>query len=171
MINKALFLDRDGVVNFDYGYVHKIKDFNFRPEIFEICRSALDLEFKIIIITNQAGIGRKIYGEKDFKVLNNFMIKEFKKKFITINGVYYCPFHPTEGKGKYLKDSYDRKPNPGMIFKATEDLKINLNKSIMIGDKKSDYYASQSANIKYYVDAKDIDWKYKAIIALKELSE
>jgi len=163
MKNKALFLDRDGVINFDYGYVHKIINFDFRPEIFEICKVALDRKYKIIIVTNQSGIGRKLYSENDFHSLNKFMISEFKKKFITISGIYHCPYHPTEGKGKYLKDSYDRKPNPGMILKASRDLDINLNYSIMIGDKDSDYEAARRANLKKYIDAKDKKWKVRTL--------
>ena len=163
MKNKALFLDRDGVINFDYGYVHKIVNFDFRPEIFEICKVALDLKYKIIIITNQSGIGRKLYSERDFLILNEYMINEFKKELITISGIYHCPFHPTEGKGKYLKDSYERKPNPGMILKASKDFDLNLNESIMIGDKESDYQASCKANLRYYIDANDQKWKFKTL--------
>tara|TARA_B100001248_G_C27333366_1_gene432576 strand:+ start:330 stop:836 length:507 start_codon:yes stop_codon:yes gene_type:complete len=163
MKHKALFLDRDGVINFDYGYVYKIKNFDFRPEIFEICLVALDHKFKIIIITNQSGIGRKLYSEKDFLLLNQYMIREFKKKFITISGTYYCPYHPTEGKGKYLKDSFFRKPNPGMILKASKDFDIDLKNSIMIGDKDSDYEASRRANINHYVDANKTNWKLNTL--------
>ncbi len=163
MSNRALFLDRDGVINFDYGYVHKITHFDFRPEIFEICKVALDYKYKIIIITNQSGIGRKLFSEKDFLLLNQFMIREFNKKSIKISGTYYCPYHPSEGKGKYLKDSFFRKPNPGMILKASKDFDIDLKESIMIGDKDSDYEASRRANLKHYVDAKNIKWKFNSI--------
>ena len=163
MNNRALFLDRDGVINFDYGYVHKIINFHFRPEIFEICKSALDHKYKLIIITNQAGIGRKIFSENDFFLLNKHMIKEFEKKLITISGIYFCPYHPTEGKGKYLKDSFYRKPNPGMILKASKDFDIDLKESFMIGDKDSDYEAASRANLKYYVDAKNIKWKFNTL--------
>ena len=77
MKNKALFLDRDGVINFDYGYVHKIINFDFRPEIFEICRVDLDRKYKIIIVTNQSGIGRKLYSENDFHSLNQLRLLDF----------------------------------------------------------------------------------------------
>tara|TARA_B100001287_G_C22547884_1_gene465386 strand:+ start:77 stop:589 length:513 start_codon:yes stop_codon:yes gene_type:complete len=163
MNHRALFLDRDGVINFDYGYVHKIVDFDFRPEIFEICKIALLRKYKIIIITNQAGIGRKIFSEKDFFLLNEHMIREFEKKLITISGIYYCPYHPTEGKGKYLKDSFFRKPNPGMILKASKDYDINLKESLMIGDKESDYEAARRAKLKYYIDAKNSKWKLNTL--------
>ena len=141
MKNKALFLDRDGVINFDYGYVHKKEDFKFRPEIFNICKSALENKFKIIVITNQSGIGQNFFTEKEFKLLNKFMLSEFRRNQIEITHIYFCPFHPIKGKGKYLKDSYLRKPKPGMFFEAAKDYDINLRKSIMIGDKKTDYEA------------------------------
>ena len=160
---RALFLDRDGVINFDHGYVHKITNFEFRPEIFEICKIALDHKYKIIIVTNQAGIGRKLFTERDFFLLNEYMIREFEKKLITISGIYYCPYHPTEGKGKYLKNSFYRKPNPGMILKASNDFDIDLKQSLMIGDKDSDYEAALRANLKYYVDAKNVKWKINAL--------
>ena len=159
MTDRALFLDRDGVINIDYGYVYKIINFDFRPEIFEICKIALEHKYKIIIVTNQSGIGRKLYSEKDFLLLNEYMIREFEKKLITISCTYYCPYHPTEGKGKYLKDSFFRKPNPGMILKASRDFDIDLKESFMIGDKDSDYEAARRANLKYYIDAKNINWK------------
>ena len=163
MYHRALFLDRDGVINIDYGYVHKIKNFDFRPEIFDICKVALDYNYKIIIITNQAGIGRKLYTEKDFLLLNKYMIREFEKKFITISGTYYCPYHPTEGKGEYLKDSFFRKPNPGMILKASKDFNIDLKESFLIGDKDSDYEAARRANLKHYIDSKNINWKFNTL--------
>ena len=163
MDNKALFLDRDGVINFDYGYVHRKEDFIFRPEIFNICKSALENDFKIIIITNQSGIGQKIFTEQDFKLLNEFMLSKFKDNNITITHIYFCPYHPTKGKGKYLKNSYLRKPKPGMFFEAEKDYSINLSQSIMIGDKSIDLDASKSANIKYFVNANMDNWAQYAI--------
>ncbi len=159
MNNKALFLDRDGVINFDYGYVHRKEDFKFRPEIFNICKSALKKNFKIIIITNQSGIGQNLFSERDFKLLNEFMLSKFRDNEIKVTHIYFCPYHPTKGKGKYLGDSYLRKPNPGMFFEAAKDYSINLSKSIMIGDKKIDYEAAINANIKYFIDATRNNWE------------
>ncbi len=156
--NKALFLDRDGVINYDYGYVFRKEDFNFRNEIFNICQKALAYKYKIIVITNQSGIGRNLFTESDFTLLNNFMISKFLENNIVVTDIYYCPFHPTKGKGKYLKDSFNRKPNPGMFFQAEKDHQIDLKKSIMIGDKNTDYEATIKANIKYYIDAKEMNW-------------
>lgn len=147
-MNKALFLDRDGVINVDKNYVHKIEDFEFVDGIFELTKYFQDKGYLIIVITNQAGIGRGYYTEKDFHVLNDWMVEQFKKKGINITEVYYCPFHPTHGIGEYKKDSFDRKPNPGMILKAKEKYNIDLDESVLIGDKDSDIQAGENAGVK-----------------------
>ena len=147
-MNKALFLDRDGVINVEKNYVYKIEDFEFIDGIFELAKSYQEKGFLIIVITNQAGIGRGYYTEEDFHKLNNWMIEQFKQRGIEITEVYYCPYHPTHGIGEYLKDSYDRKPNPGMILKAQEKYNIDLSQSILIGDKESDIEAGRNAGIK-----------------------
>lgn len=147
-MNKALFLDRDGVINVEKNYVYKIEDFEFIEGIFELVRSYQEKGFLIIVITNQSGIGRGYYTEEDFHKLNNWMIEQFKQKGIIITEVYYCPYHPTHGKGEYLKDSFDRKPNPGMILKAQEKYDIDLSQSVLIGDKESDIEAGRNAGIK-----------------------
>ena len=166
--NKALFLDRDGVINHDFGYVYKKENFIFRSEIFDICAKALLCKFKIIVVTNQSGIGQNLYKKKDFDLLNKFMIEKFLEKNIKIKDIYYCPYHPSKGKGSYLKDSYNRKPNPGMIVQASKDHLINLNESIMIGDKETDYKAAINAKLKYYIDAKEKDWDQKFFKLLYE---
>ena len=163
MKNKCLFLDRDGVINYDFGYVHLEKDFIFRKEIFIICKFAIKKKYKIIIITNQAGIGRGIYTENQYLNITKFMLNKFRKKDILINDIYHCPFHPSEGEGIFLKDSFDRKPNPGMFLKAAKDHNINLFDSIMIGDNISDKIAAESSGVKFYIDAKDNNWKEVAI--------
>ncbi len=169
MTYKCLFLDRDGVINIDYGYVYKKKDFVFREEIFCICEEAKLLNFKIIVITNQAGIGRGLYTERDFIIVNNYMIEKFANKGIKIDAVYFCPFHPTKGKGMYMKKSFDRKPYPGLILKAEKEHGINLKNSIMIGDKKTDEKAAENAGIKFYVDANKYNWKEQSIKILRSL--
>lgn len=146
-MNKALFLDRDGVINVEKNYVHKIEDFEFIDGIFELTQYFQDKGYLIIVITNQAGIGRGYYTEEDFHKLNDWMIDQFKQKGILITEVYYCPFHPTHGIGEYKKDSFDRKPNPGMILDATRKYNINISESILIGDKESDIEAGNNANI------------------------
>ena len=146
-MNRALFLDRDGVINEDYGYVFKIKDFVFIPGIFELIREAYDLNMKIFVVTNQAGIGRGLYNEEDFLLLNKWMCKKFKEIGTPINKVYFCPTHPIHGLGVYKKSDNYRKPFPGMILQARDEFNIDLSSSILIGDKPSDIIAGNKANV------------------------
>ena len=146
-MNKALFLDRDGVINEDSGYVYKPEDFHFIDGIFELCHAALDLGYLLIVITNQAGIARGYFTEKDFLALNKWMLSEFDRRDINITAVYFCPFHEEHGTPEYKKDSFDRKPNPGMILKAKEEFDIDLKNSILIGDKDSDMEAGRRAGV------------------------
>tara|TARA_Y200000002_G_C22597549_1_gene628034 strand:+ start:392 stop:901 length:510 start_codon:yes stop_codon:yes gene_type:complete len=168
-MHKCLFLDRDGVINYDYGYVYLEKDFIFREEIFKICQVAQEHNFKIIIITNQAGIARGKFTENDFLNITKYMKKIFIGKGVKIDDIYFCPFHPTEGKGIFLKESYDRKPNPGLILKATKDHNINLKKSIFIGDKETDRMAAYNASLKKYIDSNDENWLNQSLLAIKNI--
>ncbi len=145
--NKALFLDRDGVINIDYGHVHKIADFHFIEGIFELCIRAQEKCYLIIIVTNQAGIAKGYYSEEQFLDLTEWMEKEFRERGITIAKTYYCPYHVESVTEKYRKDSFDRKPNPGMLMKAIDDFNLDSNESILIGDKESDIEAAKSAKI------------------------
>jgi len=146
-MNKALFLDRDGVINKEINYLHRVEDFEFLPGIFEICRLFLDKEYQIFVVSNQAGIARGYYSEGDFNRLTEWMVQEFKQRDVKITKVYYCPFHPTEGIGTYKMDSFDRKPNPGMLFKARDEFDLNLQASFLIGDKESDIEAGINAGL------------------------
>lgn len=151
MRNRALFLDRDGVINVEKNYVHAIEDFQFIAGIFELCRAAQASGFKLFVITNQAGIGRGYYTEDDFRRLTQWMVQEFEKEGVSIDRVYYCPYHPEYGRGTYKNDSFDRKPNPGMLLKAKEDYDIDLSRSILVGDKESDILAGISAGVGYNI--------------------
>lgn len=151
--NKALFLDRDGVINIDHGYVGKIEDFDFIDGIFELCQKAQDKGYLIIIVTNQAGIARGYYTEEQFLELTKWMENEFKKKEIHITKTYYCPYHIDAKITQYKKDSEDRKPKPGMLLKAIDKFNIDPKKSIMIGDKKSDIEAGRGAGIRKRIRA------------------
>ncbi|MFQ5750826.1 MAG: D-glycero-alpha-D-manno-heptose-1,7-bisphosphate 7-phosphatase [bacterium] len=146
-MNKALLLDRDGVINREINYLHRIENFEFLDGIFESCKIFFNNGYLIIIITNQAGIGRGYYAEKDFLKVNEWMVNEFKKHQVEIRKTYYCPYHPTEGLGHYKRDSFDRKPNPGMIFKARDEFNLNLQACILVGDKESDIEAGINAGV------------------------
>jgi D-glycero-D-manno-heptose 1,7-bisphosphate phosphatase len=144
---KALFLDRDGVINIEKEYLFRIEDFEFVPHIFELCRAAQQAGYILIVITNQSGIGRGYYTEADFEQLTHWMIEQFAEQGITITHVYHDPTHPVHGIEKYKCDSYDRKPNPGMLIKASKQYNIELSNSILVGDKDSDIEAGNKAGI------------------------
>ncbi|GAX44184.1 histidinol phosphatase-like protein [Tolypothrix sp. NIES-4075] len=146
-MRRALFLDRDGVINKEVNYLHKIQDFEFIEGIFETCRFFQDRNYLLIVVTNQSGIGRNIYSEDDFRILNDWMLQQFERQGVKINKVYYSPFHPKYGVGKYLHDSWCRKPNPGMLIQARDEFNINFCKSILVGDKESDIEAGLNAGV------------------------
>lgn len=152
---KAFFLDRDGVINVDHGYVCEPDSFEFTSGVFDACKMIVDNEFDIIVVTNQAGIGRGYYTEKQFAVLTQWMCQQFALHDIPITDVRYCPHHATHGQGEYLRECDFRKPNPGMIKAAATAHRINIADSVMIGDKMSDIQAGQKAGIEhlYLVDS------------------
>ena len=147
MMYRALFLDRDGVINIEKNYVSTIEEFEFIDGIFDLCRLANKLGFLIIVITNQAGIGRGYYSEADFQHLTRWMVDRFADEGVAIARVYHCPDHPTAGIGEYLRESYDRKPNPGMLLRARDELNIDLPNSVLVGDKASDIQAGIAAGV------------------------
>ena len=146
-MKRALFLDRDGVINEDRRYVHRIEDFRFIDGIFDICRAASDAGMAIIVVTNQAGIGRGFYTEPQFHILTEWMNARFADQGVTIDQVYHCPHHPVGGTGVYKVDCLCRKPNPGMILRAREEHGICLRDSVLVGDKESDIVAAKAAGV------------------------
>lgn len=147
MSKKALFLDRDGVINKDLGYVSKKEDFIFTNGIFNLVRFAKKQDYLVIVITNQSGIARGFYSEKEFNLLTKWMCEVFKSNDSLIDKVYFCPSLPFKKKQKNLKENYMRKPNPGMIFEAKKDFDLDLTKSVLIGDKITDVQAGISARV------------------------
>jgi D-glycero-D-manno-heptose 1,7-bisphosphate phosphatase len=145
-LNKALFLDRDGVINIDKDYIYKKEDVEFIDGIFDLCNNAILNNFLIIVITNQSGIARGFYSEREYLQLMRWIKSVFKEKNSPIFKVMYCPYHK-DGKGKYKKDSNLRKPNPGMIFRARDRFHIDLSNSILIGDQETDIESGISAGI------------------------
>lgn len=146
-VNSALFLDRDGVINHDSGYTSSVESFRFIDGIFDVCRTAKQLGYLLIVVTNQAGIGRGYYSEQDFSILTKWMCNQFEAEGAVISDVFYCPYHSEHGAGHYKKDSFDRKPNPGMLLQAAEKYELDLKRSIMIGDKHSDMQAANKAGV------------------------
>jgi len=137
---KALFIDRDGIINVDHGYVYAIKDFEFSEGIFELLRLFIDAEYKLFIVTNQSGIGRGYYSEPDFHRLTKWMLEELEKRRIKIEKVLYCPHSPEN-------HCHCRKPDTGMIEEALLSYPLDLKHSWMIGDKASDIELAANAGI------------------------
>ena len=150
-LRKSLFLDRDGVINVEKNYVFRIEDFEFVPGIFELCAAAQRLGFLLVVITNQAGIARGYYTEADFQRLTDWMLETFRAHAIEIERVYHCPYHPTAGIGEYRQESFQRKPNPGMILSARDELGLDLACSVLVGDKDTDIEAGRAAGVKHNI--------------------
>ena len=162
---KCAFLDRDGVINQDKGYISKISDFKIYPGVGKAISLLNKKNYLVIIITNQSGIGRGLIKIKELKNIHNHLRKKIKKYGGKIDDIFYCPFHPEFGKGKYKKKSNDRKPGDGMIRKAIKKWKINSKDSFMIGDKTSDKLAAKKAKIKFfYKKEKNLNTQIKNIL-------
>lgn len=171
-MRKALFLDRDGVINKDLGYVYEIQNFYFNDGIFELVKNAKRLGYLIFIITNQSGIARGYFSEKKFDVLMSWVKKKFKDNGASIDKIYHCPYHVDGVIKKYSIDHYDRKPNPGMILKATKEYDIDLKKSILVGDKRTDIQAGINASIpkSIYFGNDEVEIAYKCVKNLKDIN-
>ena len=145
--NRALFLDRDGVINVNHGYVHRPENFDFMDGIFTVARVAHAQHYKLVVITNQAGIARGYYSEQQFHELTHWMCNQFAMQGAPVAKVYFSPYHPTAGIGEYKKDDISRKPHPGMILQAQQEFNLDLENSILIGDKVSDIQAGIAAGV------------------------
>ena len=163
-MKKCAFLDRDGIINTDKGYIGKYEDIEYTPEIFNLCRFLQKNGYEIIIITNQSGVARGYYSEEDFHSLTVEMLTRFDREGVSILDVYACFHHPEKGLGDYKMKCPCRKPAPGMIFAAADQHSLNLEESMMIGDKYSDIEAAENAGVgttylinSEYVDSADFD--------------
>ena len=141
MAIKTIFLDRDGVINKEVNYLHKIDDFEFIEGIFDACLYFQNLGYQIIIVSNQSGISRGYYTKNDYKILTKWMLAKFKDKGITILDTFYCPHGPKS-------NCECRKPNPGMFIEAKMKHNIEMKLSWMIGDKEVDIEAANASGIR-----------------------
>lgn len=137
-MSKALFLDRDGIINEDEGYLFEIERCRFVPGIFELVAAAVKKGYTPIVVTNQSGIARGYYTEQQMNDLHSYMNDEFLKHGAHITAFYHSPFHPNAIIPHLKKSSDCRKPKPGMFLRAIHDHGIDPFKSIMVGDKPSD---------------------------------
>ncbi len=162
---KALFLDRDGVINIDSRYVCKKQDFIFYEGVFEALRHFQTLGYLLIIITNQSGIGRGYYSEDDFIKLNSYMLDELEKQNIHIKKVYHCPHAPEQ-------NCPCRKPHPKMILDAVKEFDIDVKNSIMVGDKLSDMEAGFNAGVeKLFLIGEQKGEFFENVKSLQELTK
>jgi len=144
---RIAFLDRDGVINVDNGYVHKWEDIVFVEGVTTALCKLQSMGFTLIIVTNQSGIGRGLYAEEDFINLMEQVVKYFKKVGVVISQYYYCPHHLSSKNPKYAISCTCRKPNDGMINQALVDFNGDRKNSILIGDRDTDILAGQKAEL------------------------
>ena len=137
---KVAFLDRDGVINRDEGYTHKIEQFEFIEGTIESLKRLLNASYSIVIITNQSGIGRGLYAESEYEQLTHWYKQELRVKGIKITDIFHCPHHPDD-------NCECRKPLPGLFQQAAKLYDIDFSSSIMIGDKISDIQAADAVGI------------------------
>ncbi|CRK85807.1 D-glycero-beta-D-manno-heptose-1,7-bisphosphate 7-phosphatase [Candidatus Providencia siddallii] len=147
-ITPAIFLDRDGTINIDYGHVYKINDFQFIEGSIEAMLKFKTMGYAIVVVTNQSGIGLGIYTEKQFLQLSKWMNQFLADCGINLDGIFFCPHHPDAKYKKYRQKCKCRKPEPGLLLDAQLFLNIDAASSIMIGDKYTDILAGKAANIK-----------------------
>lgn len=145
---KAIFLDRDGVINIDTGYIGKYENFEFIPNVFNALKILANKNYLLFIVTNQSGIARGLFSLDDYMNLTKKMMQTLNDNKIIIHDVVFCPHHPDGIIKEYTKDCNCRKPKPGMINYLATKYNINLNESIMIGDKVTDIQCGVNAGIK-----------------------
>ena len=136
-MEKYIFLDRDGTINVEKHYLHKLEDFEYENGVLEALEGLQKLGYKFIIVTNQAGIAKGYYTERDYLILEEFIEKDLLKKGIIIQKTYHCPHHP-QGKIPYNVNCECRKPKTGMFIKAIEEFNIDIENSYMVGDRFTD---------------------------------
>jgi D-glycero-D-manno-heptose 1,7-bisphosphate phosphatase len=146
-VRSALFLDRDGVINVDHGYVHTAEQTVFIDGIFTLCATARAAGFNLIVVTNQAGIARGLYLESAFIDYTRWMHEQFAFRNAPLLATYFCPHHPSFGPGNDRRDCSFRKPGAGMLLRARADFGIDMGQSLLIGDKDSDLAAATAAGV------------------------
>jgi D-glycero-D-manno-heptose 1,7-bisphosphate phosphatase len=144
-IRRGVFLDRDGTLNVEIEFIHRVEDLRVLPNVAAGLRRMMALGFQLLITTNQSGIGRGYFSEADMRTFNDALCQQLETQGVRIDGIYFCPFHPTAGIGEYRRDSPLRKPLPGMILEAAAEHQLDLPSSFAIGDRKSDVAAGHAA--------------------------
>lgn len=145
MGNIAVFLDRDGTVNEEVDFLTSPRDLHLIPRSAEAIRMANDLGLRVIIVTNQSGVARGLLTETDLEEVHRALIGKLAEEHATVDRIYYCPHHPTEGPDTYRMECDCRKPGTGMIRRAVEDFGIDPAKSWVIGDRIVDAAMAKNA--------------------------
>jgi D-glycero-D-manno-heptose 1,7-bisphosphate phosphatase len=143
----AAFVDRDGVINEDLGHVHRIEDFRLLPGATAGLRLLQAAGYRLVVVTNQAGIARGLYSEADYQRLTRHLRTTLRREGITLDAAYHCPHHPEAGLGALRTECACRKPAPGMLLRARDELGVDLARSVLIGDKRSDLEAGRAAGV------------------------
>ena len=146
--NTAVFLDRDGTINEEVGYLDSLDKLKIIPSAYEAIRLINESGMKGVVISNQAGVARGFFTEDFVKVTHEHLQTALRQQGATIDNFYYCPHHPTEGIEPYRKDCNCRKPAPGMLLRAVQDLNIDLTRSYLVGDRFRDMDAAKKAGVK-----------------------
>ncbi|PJG85482.1 D-glycero-beta-D-manno-heptose 1,7-bisphosphate 7-phosphatase [Conservatibacter flavescens] len=145
-MNKAIFLDRDGTLNIDHGYVHDIDQFEFIEGSIEALQQLKAMGYLLVLVTNQSGIARGYFSEDQFLQLTEWMDWSLADRGVDLDGIYYCPHHP-EGIGEFRQNCNCRKPKAGMLLQGIKELNIDPKQSVMVGDKIDDIIAGKTAGI------------------------
>ncbi|SLM64315.1 MULTISPECIES: D-glycero-beta-D-manno-heptose 1,7-bisphosphate 7-phosphatase [Dickeya] len=143
----AIFLDRDGTINVDHGYVHEIDQFQFIDGVIDALLELKQMGYALVLVTNQSGIARGKFSEAQFETLTEWMDWSLADRGVDLDGIYYCPHHPDAGEGEYRQHCHCRKPQPGMLLDAQQHLHIDMTASYMVGDKVEDMLAAQAAGV------------------------
>ena len=144
---RAVFLDRDGVLNHDRGYVSRPEDFLWLPGAIEGLRALKEGGWRLIVVTNQSGIARGLYGPAEYDNLTSWMHADLAMQGVSLDGVYHCPHLPDAPLAAWCRQCDCRKPAPGMLRRAARDLELDLSQCVMVGDKPSDIAAGRAAGV------------------------
>nr|WP_024965646.1 D-glycero-beta-D-manno-heptose 1,7-bisphosphate 7-phosphatase [Pantoea sp. IMH] len=143
----AIFLDRDGTMNVDKGYVHEIDNFQFIDGVIDAMRELKEMGYALVMVTNQSGIARGLYTEDTFMQLTEWMDWSLADRDVDLDGIYFCPHHPEAVVEEYRQACNCRKPQPGMLLQAKDELNIDMSASYMVGDKIDDMLAGKAAGV------------------------